>query len=92
MKIFRLTREDGIGGWRKLHDEELHDVFIRYLRIYVSFRFSSQTQQKQHQITHIPLCISEFILVIQRRYMFRLMKPSSGDKRLAKPLHFLTSK
>jgi hypothetical protein len=29
MKIFRLTREGGMEGWKKLHIEELYDVFIR---------------------------------------------------------------
>jgi hypothetical protein len=37
MKIFKLTREDGIGGSRKLHSEELHDVFIRDLLSHYTF-------------------------------------------------------
>jgi hypothetical protein len=37
MKIFRLTREDGIGGWRKLHNGELHDVFVRDLLSHYTF-------------------------------------------------------
>jgi hypothetical protein len=26
-RIFSLNRNEIIGGWRKLHSEELHDVF-----------------------------------------------------------------
>jgi hypothetical protein len=26
-KIFGLKRDDLMGGWRKLHNEELHDLY-----------------------------------------------------------------
>jgi hypothetical protein len=29
-KIFGLKRDEVIGGWRKLHTEELHNLFAKY--------------------------------------------------------------
>jgi len=26
-KVFVLKEEEGTGGWRKLHNEQLHDLF-----------------------------------------------------------------
>jgi hypothetical protein len=27
LRIFELKRDEVIGGWRKLHNEELHDLY-----------------------------------------------------------------
>jgi hypothetical protein len=27
-KIFRLKRDEMTGGWRKLHNRELHDLYL----------------------------------------------------------------
>jgi hypothetical protein len=43
----------------------------------LSFIFR-QTQHFTNQLTHISLCITEF-LVVKCRYMFQVMEPSSGD-------------
>jgi hypothetical protein len=37
MKIFRLTREGGMGSWRKLHNDELYDDFIGDLLSHYTF-------------------------------------------------------
>jgi hypothetical protein len=39
-KIFGRKRDEVIGGWKKLHDEELHNLYFSpsILRIIISMR------------------------------------------------------
>jgi len=36
MKIFGLTREEVAGGWRRLHNEELHDLYTSHILLWWS--------------------------------------------------------
>jgi hypothetical protein len=57
----------------------LWHVFIQmYLRIYMSFRFYCQTQETLNNWLTF-YCAYLSLLVVQCRYIFRLLEPSSGD-------------
>jgi hypothetical protein len=58
--IFRPKRDEVTGGWRKLHNEELHSLYSSPSTIRMSksrrLRWAGHVEQMREKIMHVEFC------------------------------------
>jgi hypothetical protein len=74
MKLFGPKREEITGGWRKLHDEDLHDLFtLPHIRVIKSRRMR---------------CVGHVACMGEKRNPHRpLVGKPEGKRRHGRPRH-----